>query len=276
MANELGYVPYQRKTTQAPATSASTTRTTTATGASPSTGLQRPSPSTLSTPVGVGIGLVRPLRSLQAPPPLRSASNLRKQAGEASEKAAGKRTQQQSQPQQQPRPHTSATPSSPAVSSPAKTVPKSDVPTATQPAPPRSGSGNHSRAPSRQEFTNGTASPRSSASSTPKLTNASLSLPAHVHSYAALLAAQSKLGPIPVPQGVAIPNAVGINVQQTSSSLDGRMTSYRPGFQPKGAYRVRTDEFVRLRAKRRGQGEMEEQRMERRLAKVSSPSILAI
>lgn len=66
----------------------------------------------------------------------------------------------------------------------------------------------------------------------------------------------------------------------------GRRTAYRPGFQPKGMYRVRTDEFVSARSRRR-QGvrqhlpsttddkgekvasELELQRLERRLEKVS-------
>jgi rabenosyn-5 len=76
--------------------------------------------------------------------------------------------------------------------------------------------------------------------------------------------------------------------QASSMSLDadviGRRTAYRPGFQPKGAYRVRTDEFVTARERRKKgrvgsssvkAGEeskartvLESQRLERRLEKV--------
>lgn len=55
---------------------------------------------------------------------------------------------------------------------------------------------------------------------------------------------------------MAVPNA------------DGRTTAYRSGFQPKGVLRVRTGEFEELRRKGRSEGEMEEQRMDRRLAKL--------
>jgi hypothetical protein len=64
----------------------------------------------------------------------------------------------------------------------------------------------------------------------------------------------------------------------------GRSTAYRPGFQPRGTYRVRTDEFNAAR-ERKGKGragnsasqtadetkvrtELESQRLERRLEKV--------
>lgn len=70
----------------------------------------------------------------------------------------------------------------------------------------------------------------------------------------------------------------------------GRTTVYRPGFQPKGMYRVRTDEFVAARARRKQGGrpdsiqssndgggessksrsELESQRLERRLEKLLS------
>lgn len=62
--------------------------------------------------------------------------------------------------------------------------------------------------------------------------------------------------PVPVPQGVAL--------------AEGRNTPYRPGFQPKGVYRVRTDEFVQKRKEGSEGLQLEEQRMERRLEKVSA------
>lgn len=93
-----------------------------------------------------------------------------------------------------------------------------------------------------------------------------MSIPAHVNSYAALLAAQSKLGPIPVPQGVALSTAAGMDPAKKPTV--GRATAFRPGFQPKGVVRVRTDDFAEFRRQRRSQGEMEEQRMDRRLEKL--------
>lgn len=59
----------------------------------------------------------------------------------------------------------------------------------------------------------------------------------------------------------------------------GRSTAYRPGFQPKGTYRIRTDEFTAARERKRSgklsgedgraRTELESQRLERRLEKVS-------
>ncbi|KZT28470.1 hypothetical protein NEOLEDRAFT_1175787 [Neolentinus lepideus HHB14362 ss-1] len=43
---------------------------------------------------------------------------------------------------------------------------------------------------------------------------------------------------------------------------------YRPGFQPKGVYRPRTDEFIELRAAKRDVGRIERTRLERRLEKL--------
>ncbi|PWN48491.1 FYVE-domain-containing protein [Violaceomyces palustris] len=125
---------------------------------------------------------------------------------------------------------------------------------------------------------NMSSSPHSSGASTPNHLHSGnagiLVPPPHSNSYAALLAAQSNLGPIPVPQGVALANAAGRSRESTwdgSGSRqrdEGRATSYRPGFQPKGVYRVRSHEFNEMRRKRRAEGEMEGQRMERRLEKL--------
>ncbi|SPO21665.1 related to vacuolar segregation protein PEP7 [Ustilago trichophora] len=117
------------------------------------------------------------------------------------------------------------------------------------------------------------ASPLGSRSSTPIIGASGTSIPAHVNSYAALLAAQSRLGPIPVPQGVALAQAAGAspasaNQQMALPGSDGRRTAYRSGFQPKGVLRVRTAEFTDLRRKGHSEGEMEAQRMDRRLAKL--------
>ncbi|PWZ03200.1 hypothetical protein BCV70DRAFT_13171 [Testicularia cyperi] len=103
------------------------------------------------------------------------------------------------------------------------------------------------------------------------MANTGAPIPAHVNSYATLLAAKSKLGPISVPQGVALANAAGMDPQRQPTlrpTNDGRATVYRSGFQPKGVVRVRTAEYAEMRRKKRSEGEMEEQRMDRRLAKL--------
>ncbi|SPO22470.1 related to vacuolar segregation protein PEP7 [Ustilago trichophora] len=127
--------------------------------------------------------------------------------------------------------------------------------------------------PGSSRASSAVASPLGSRSSTPIFGASGTSIPAHVNSYAALLAAQSRLGPIPVPQGVALVQAAGAspassNPQMTLPGSDGRRTAYRSGFQPKGVLRVRTGEFAELRRKGRSDGEMEAQRMDRRLAKL--------
>lgn len=48
---------------------------------------------------------------------------------------------------------------------------------------------------------------------------------------------------------------------------------YRPGFQPKGIYRPRTDEFLSARSSVRDRDKIEQRRLERRLEKVSSSCI---
>ena len=51
-------------------------------------------------------------------------------------------------------------------------------------------------------------------------------------------------------------------------------TPYRAGFQPKGVYRLHTDEFLESRARKREIGKVEQRRLERRLDKVCSIAIL--
>lgn len=127
--------------------------------------------------------------------------------------------------------------------------------------------------PGSSRSSSAVATPHGSRSSTPIIGASGSSIPSHVNSYAALLAAQSRLGPIPVPQGVALAQAAGATAASASSpggltEASGRRTAYRSGFQPKGVVRVRTADFAELRRKGRGEGEMEEQRMDRRLAKL--------
>ncbi|KZV86546.1 FYVE-domain-containing protein [Exidia glandulosa HHB12029] len=53
-----------------------------------------------------------------------------------------------------------------------------------------------------------------------------------------------------------------------SSTSSARPAPYRPGFQPKGVYRPRTDEFIAARSAARDVGRIEQQRLERRLDKL--------
>lgn len=81
----------------------------------------------------------------------------------------------------------------------------------------------------------------------------------HHHSYAATLALHDNTE-LDAPTKPAPSAAKKVPV--------ARQRPYRPGFQPKGVIRHRTDEFEQLRAKQRGTVELEEQRMERRLTKL--------
>ncbi|EPQ29642.1 uncharacterized protein PFL1_02862 [Pseudozyma flocculosa PF-1] len=254
----------------------------------------------------VRIGSGAAARNLPAPPPLRSASALRKEtpaspdSPAASSKVAGKQPEKPSLPRQpsagtialgQRRSSNASSAPSPVDvgqrQSPASHGRSPSSAMLNSPKPDRDPRLSHARLAGPRASTNletssagsSRSSPLNSGAATPRLGSGNISVPAHVHSYAALLAAQSKLGPIPVPQGVAIANVVGQHQQQNGEGgqggangfnrlANGRSTAYRPGFQPRGAYRVRTDEFVEARRKRRSEGEMEQQRMERRLAKL--------
>ncbi|KAN0059717.1 carboxypeptidase Y-deficient [Thecaphora frezii] len=238
-------------------------------------------------------------RGFAAPPPLRTASDWRKH--EASAAAAATNSSPKAAGKQPERPERPSQPSQPSAGTIAlaqrsasntslgqqqaevrggehiRTPSNASVDTAKPMRPKHARTGSRSATLSE---TNGAGSSRSatplnSGSASPRLSSSNLQVPAHIHSYAALLAAQSKLGPIPVPQGFAIANAVGIepgsdvgSAGESAFQAHGRSTAYRPGFQPKGAYRVRTDDFLEARRRRRNEGEMEEQRMERRLAKL--------
>lgn len=54
---------------------------------------------------------------------------------------------------------------------------------------------------------------------------------------------------------------------RTSTSVRP-LAPYRPGFQPKGVYRLLTDEFLEVRRSRRNIGRVEQTRLERRLEKL--------
>ncbi|SOV06680.1 related to vacuolar segregation protein PEP7 [Ustilago sp. UG-2017a] len=269
--------------------------------------------STVASPLGVG--LVRPHRDLDAPPPpLRVASKLASNSSTSS--SADAKQVVSSSTQAQAFSSTSASNSTASMrhdrtqsNASASTVRATDSPRAPQKMPdsPRTssriqskpatansthnttrngatsnGSANGSTSvasstassvPGYSKASSAVGSPHGSRSSTPIIGASGTSIPAHVNSYAALLAAQSRLGPIPVPQGVALAQAAGANpaaIGQTMAlpTSDGRTTAYRSGFQPKGVLRIRTSEFAELRRKGRSEGEMEEQRMDRRLAKL--------
>ncbi|KAH9934700.1 FYVE zinc finger-domain-containing protein [Fomitopsis serialis] len=92
--------------------------------------------------------------------------------------------------------------------------------------------------------------------------------PPHAHS----------LGPSPKPQARVLSPAPGLSATQLPSpavspfvherSVARSPAPYRPGFQPKGVYRPRTDEFIEARKSSRDVGRTERTRLERRLEKL--------
>ncbi|OJT07861.1 Rabenosyn-5 [Trametes pubescens] len=89
----------------------------------------------------------------------------------------------------------------------------------------------------------------------------------------------SSLGPtgtqqhIPPPHSatppVLTPSTSNSSAVTVVSRVSGRSPApYRPGFQPKGVYRQRTDEFIESRAHSRDVGKIERTRLERRLEKL--------
>lgn len=90
----------------------------------------------------------------------------------------------------------------------------------------------------------------------------------------------SPLPPVPPPKAVSPAPSQGYSVPQTPASSSSSSSSiptirqarsqapYRPGFQPKGMYRPRTDEFIEFRKAGRDSGRVERTRLERRLEKL--------
>lgn len=229
---------------------------------------------TPSSPAPLGVGLVRSHRELDTPPPpLRVASKLKSVDPQVAQASPLGKPVERPTPLRQPSGGSTSilkrasdvtrSPQIAARTNGSTQAPRDGSTRSAQPQTDRTQarSSAHGGEPSRSSSS--ATSPQNSGSSTPVM---GISVPAHVNSYAALLAAQSKLGPIPVPQGVALTNATGAD--PIKQPTDGRATAYRPGFQPKGVLRVRTDEFTESRRQRRSQGEMEEQRMDRRLEKL--------
>jgi rabenosyn-5 len=73
------------------------------------------------------------------------------------------------------------------------------------------------------------------------------------------------------PSPVRTPSSAPSAPQSPSPSVLGlprASAPYRPGFQPKGVYRPRTDEFIAARAHTRTAGRVERARLERRLEKL--------
>ncbi|KAH9842728.1 FYVE-domain-containing protein [Rhodofomes roseus] len=114
-----------------------------------------------------------------------------------------------------------------------------------------------------------TSSPEDTVVQTPRTpTSPSPGTPPHVHS----------LGPSPRPQMRVLSPAPGPSTTQPPSpavpqfgrerSIARSPAPYRPGFQPKGVYRPRTDEFVEARKANRDVGRIERTRLERRFEKL--------
>ncbi|KAI8998458.1 FYVE zinc finger-domain-containing protein [Trametes punicea] len=83
----------------------------------------------------------------------------------------------------------------------------------------------------------------------------------------------------PMQQPASVPHVASSPALTPSSSVSSTVTGissksgrspapYRPGFQPKGVYRPRTDEFIEARSRSRDVGRVERTRLERRLEKL--------
>ncbi|KAH9857082.1 FYVE zinc finger-domain-containing protein [Lenzites betulinus] len=89
----------------------------------------------------------------------------------------------------------------------------------------------------------------------------------------------SSLATSPTPQHTSLPQVAPSPALTPSTSASSTVTAvsraparspapYRPGFQPKGVYRQRTDEFLEARNNSRDAGRIERTRLERRLEKL--------
>ncbi|KAI0362345.1 hypothetical protein OH77DRAFT_44645 [Trametes cingulata] len=79
--------------------------------------------------------------------------------------------------------------------------------------------------------------------------------------------------PVPLPHAASSPaltpsTSVSSSVTGVSRASGRSPAPYRPGFQPKGVYRPRTDEFIEARNHSRDVGRIERTRLERRLEKL--------
>ncbi|KAI0831511.1 FYVE zinc finger-domain-containing protein [Trametes gibbosa] len=106
-----------------------------------------------------------------------------------------------------------------------------------------------------------------------------LSLPSLSSGPVILPARTSSLGASPAPQHAGLPQVAPSPALTPSTSVSSTVTGvsrvsgrspapYRPGFQPKGVYRQRTDEFLEARKNSRDAGRIERTRLERRLEKL--------
>ncbi|KAI0312178.1 FYVE zinc finger-domain-containing protein [Amylostereum chailletii] len=74
----------------------------------------------------------------------------------------------------------------------------------------------------------------------------------------------------PAPVSTSLPRPGSSTPVSRTTSSSRTPAPYRPGFQPKGVYRPRTDEFLEARRARRDVGRVDRTRLERRLEKLIS------
>lgn len=249
-------------------------------------------------------------KASQAPPPLRSLSSLRAKSGNGTNttpKTASTGTSA-SKGKSNADEEASRVKTMPVQSPPRRTVSSS----LAVPSTSSSGQSDNTRQNGHTKRNSMTSSPIPSQSHNRSISNGALpaNLP-HLMSTAQRLRTVSPLdystpsssSPTQTPNAPLSPvfGAAGGGSHQTSNQvvtnvnfLDGgvgRMTAYRAGFQPKGSYRIRTDEFIAARTKRKQSGrgessryanstqetnkeagksrsELESQRLERRLEKL--------
>ncbi|KAI0693282.1 FYVE zinc finger-domain-containing protein [Cytidiella melzeri] len=112
---------------------------------------------------------------------------------------------------------------------------------------------------------------KNSSTPTPTPHSSSLAIP-QVHQRAtsptspgsSVAASPSAISPSPISSTSSLPTPTS----QRASTPSRTYASYRPGFQPKGVYRPRTDEFLEMRRTRSDVGRVERTRLERRLEKL--------
>ncbi len=119
---------------------------------------------------------------------------------------------------------------------------------------------------------------------TPQPRSSSLALPQFPHSHQRATSpgispsvtpaiSPSPLSPtssLPTPTSTVSTSTFGppSSAQRSTTPRTTASTPYRPGFQPKGVYRPRTDEFLEMRRTRSDVGRVERTRLERRLEKL--------
>jgi rabenosyn-5 len=111
--------------------------------------------------------------------------------------------------------------------------------------------------------------PRSSSLSIPQASHARATSPASPASSISVTPSISNIAntPSPISSTSSLPTPTS-HAASRAPTPSRSNAPYRPGFQPKGVYRPRTDEFLEIRRTRNDVGRVERTRLERRLEKL--------